>query len=127
MVAEWYILIFLSPYPLQHFLTLPSCSVPTFANTAEDTCRNCSKVLKLFINPRVIGNLLDETGCLASSKLLWSERAWEQLFGRPVEEVTKKTSEFFRLFEQRALFMRFHLVVGWSGEVGRLAVLGMRE
>lgn len=82
--------------------------------------------MKLLLNPKIIGTLLDETGCIAAGKLLWSDRAWEQLLGRPVEEVTQMTTEEIRLLEQRASFMRMHLVVGWEESVGRLAVLGMR-
>jgi hypothetical protein len=36
------------------------------------------------------------------------------------------SGEQIRLFEQRVLFMRLHLVVGWDGGVlGRLCVLGV--
>lgn len=36
------------------------------------------------------------------------------------------SGEQIRLFEQRVLFMRLHLVVGWEGEeLGRLCVLGV--
>jgi hypothetical protein len=34
------------------------------------------------------------------------------------------TGEDVRLFEQRVLFMRMHLVFGWAERVGRLAILG---
>ncbi len=40
-------------------------------------------------------------------------------------EVLLMSSEQMRLFEQRALFMRLHLVFGWEEGVGRLAVLGV--
>jgi len=35
------------------------------------------------------------------------------------------SSEQIRLFEQRVLFMRLHLVIGWEEGVGRLAVMGV--
>jgi hypothetical protein len=35
------------------------------------------------------------------------------------------SGEEIRWFEQRVLFMRLHLVVGWEGNLGRLAVLGV--
>lgn len=103
-----------------------SCGIPIYANMLEITCKNCSRPLKLYLNPRIIGTLIDETGCIAPGKLLWSERAWEQLLGRTVKEVTEMTNEEIRWLEQRMMFMRMHLVFGWEESVGRLAVLGMR-
>ena len=130
MCAEWYV-------PFSHLLLQkhistpqltpppPSCGVPIYSNTPQTPCKNCDKPLTLSLNPRILGTLLDETGSLSSSKLLWSPRAWTQLFGRTVEEIARMTGEEVRLFEQRVLWMRCHLVVGWSGEVGRLGVLGV--
>ena len=37
------------------------------------------------------------------------------------------TTDEVRFFEQRAMWMRCHLVVGWEESVGRLAVLGVKE
>lgn len=31
------------------------------------------------INPRVIGPVADETGCVTQGKLIWSDRAWSEL------------------------------------------------
>ncbi|KAG0652657.1 hypothetical protein D0Z07_0242 [Hyphodiscus hymeniophilus] len=102
------------------------CGVPIYANELEIPCKNCSKSLKLYLNPKIIGMLIDETGCITPGKLLWSERAWEQLLGRTVKEVTEMTNEEIRWLEQRMMFMRMHLVFGWEESVGRLAILGMR-
>lgn len=106
-------------------LSHSSCGVPLFSNTTPTPCRNCSSPLTLSLNPRIIGTLLDETGCISPGKLLWSERAWEQLFGRSVEEIVRMTGEECRLFEQRVTGLRCHLTVGWEGGVGRLVVLGV--
>jgi hypothetical protein len=103
-----------------------SCGIPIYANKLEILCKNCSKPLKLYLNPRIIGTLLDETGCITPGKLLWSERAWKQLLDRTAEEVAEMTNEEVRWLEQRMMFMRMHLVFGWEESVGRLAVLGMR-
>jgi hypothetical protein len=124
---EWLILPFsfsLLRNKLQ--LTASSCGIPIYANTRSTSCKNCSTPLKLCLNPRILGLLLDETGCIALGKLLWSERAWEQLLGRTVKEVTEMTNEEIRWLDKRMLFMRMHLVVAWEETVGRLAVLGMR-
>ncbi|TVY82070.1 Meiosis-specific with OB domain-containing protein [Lachnellula suecica] len=101
------------------------CGVPIFSNTLTVSCRNCSKSLTLQINPKILGTLLDETGAVAPGKLLWSERAWEALFGRSIKEVCVMSAEEVRLFEQRVIFMRMHLCFGWEERVGRLAVLGV--
>jgi len=103
-----------------------SCGIPIYANTRKATCYNCSKLHSLSINPKIIGLLLDETGCISAGKLLWSERAWETLLGRNVEDVTNMAIEEIRLLEQRMIYLRMHLVVGWEESVGKLAVLGMR-
>ena len=124
---EWSTIHFPDSYSQQ--LTLfffYSCGVPIYANELEIPCRNCSKLLKLYLNPKIIGILIDETGCITPGKLLWSERAWEQLLGRTVKEVTEMTNEEIRWLEQRMMFMRMHLVFGWEESVGRLAILGMR-
>ena len=96
-----------------------------YANSITTPCRNCDKTLSLSLNPHIIGLLVDETGCIATGKLLWSTRAWEKFFGRTVQEVVLMSSEQIRLFEQRVLFMRLHLVIGWEEGVGRLAVMGV--
>ncbi|KAF4633664.1 hypothetical protein G7Y89_g4452 [Cudoniella acicularis] len=100
------------------------CGVPIYSNALTTPCRNCDKPLKLTLNPKIIGTLLDETGCVAPGKLLWNQRAWEQLFNRTTKEITEMTSDEAKLYEMRMLFLRVHLVVGWEGGVGRLAVLG---
>jgi hypothetical protein len=105
--------------------SLNSCGVPIYANTLTTPCHNCTKPLTLRLNPKIIGQLLDETGAIAPGKLLWSERAWEKFFGRTLKEICVMSAEQIRLFEQRVLFMRMHLCFGWEESVGRLAVLGV--
>ncbi|KAH8687215.1 hypothetical protein BGZ60DRAFT_363882 [Tricladium varicosporioides] len=104
------------------------CGIPTYSNTVTVLCRNCNRNLALTLNPNIIGTLLDETGCIAPGKLLWSKRAWEQLFGRSIAEIIKMDIEVAKYYEMRMLFMRLHLVVGWDGgETGRLCVLGCMQ
>ncbi|KAH8601721.1 hypothetical protein B0O99DRAFT_713739 [Bisporella sp. PMI_857] len=102
------------------------CGVAIYANTLQTACPNCSKLLKLSLNPKIIGTLLDETACIAPGKLLWSEKAWGELLGRSVKEVCEMSIDEIRWLEQRMMFLRCHLVVGWDESVGKLAVLGMR-
>ncbi|KAK4168831.1 hypothetical protein QBC43DRAFT_356369 [Cladorrhinum sp. PSN259] len=59
------------------------CSLTVYANIPNAVCRNCQTAHhSLALNPRIIGPLVDETGCIAAGKLIWSDRAWtELLFG----------------------------------------------
>ncbi|MCJ1381859.1 hypothetical protein MMC17_004971 [Xylographa soralifera] len=72
-----------------------------------------------------VGTLLDETGSLAAGKLIWSERAWEQLLGRTTEQLVRSGTQALKYLEHRMLFLRATLLFGWSAEVGRLVVLGV--
>lgn len=121
--------MFLSSFPRQHEESsnlLLSCGIPIYANTLRTTCRNCSTLLTLSLNPKIIGTVVDETGCIAKGKLLWSDAAWEELLGRSVKEVTEMATEEIRWLEQRIVFTRMHLLFGWAESVGRLAVLRVR-
>lgn len=80
-------------------------------------------------NPKIIGTLIDETGSIASGKLIWSDTAWEQLLGRTAEELANSSPELLRYMEKRLQWLRVTLVVGWPGEelgAGRLCVLGVK-
>lgn len=100
--------------------------MPLFSNSPTAPCTHCLSPRTLQINPRTIGTLIDETGSLDRGKLLWSAAAWEQLFGRTVEQLLASDVDTIRYMEQRMLFLRLTLVVGWSAEVGKLAVLGVK-
>ncbi|KAK3947518.1 hypothetical protein QBC32DRAFT_270655 [Pseudoneurospora amorphoporcata] len=55
------------------------CNFPLYSNQSSATCKNCHKDCELTINPRAIGPIADETGCVAPGKLVWSDRAWSEL------------------------------------------------
>jgi hypothetical protein len=70
------------------------------------------------------------------SKILWTEAAWTHLLGRNPDQlaelcnVTDSANErenavLLKYLQQRLMFMRVILLVGWTGEImgGRLAVL----
>ncbi|KAF7511812.1 hypothetical protein GJ744_003543 [Endocarpon pusillum] len=75
------------------------------------------------------------------SKILWTDEAWTQLLGRSPEQLAKLVLDTgdgsaqaqhnlntLRYLEQRLMFMRVILLVGWTGDDepgGRLAVLGV--
>jgi hypothetical protein len=74
-----------------------------------------------------IGLLVDETGALTSGKLIWSDSTWEQLLGRNAEELAAATGnvQLLKYLENRLLFLRLAITFGWSGDVGRIVVLGV--
>ena len=72
------------------------------------------------------------------SKILWSDEAWKQLLGRSPEQLARLCDArddarrqhnfvLLRYLEQRLIFMRVILLVGWTGDHlgGRLAVLSV--
>jgi len=102
-----------------------SCGVPVYASTPIAKCRNCDKEVKLQLNPKVIGTLIDETGSISPGELLWSAEAWQQLFGRPVEELVAQDIHMMKLMEQRMVYVRIHVKFGWAEEVGKLVILAV--
>ncbi|KAG7134710.1 hypothetical protein HYQ45_007372 [Verticillium longisporum] len=47
------------------------CGVPLYANISMATCQNCRSPQHLSFNPRIMGTLVDETGCIEKGKLMW--------------------------------------------------------
>ena len=74
-----------------------------------------------------MGLLLDESGALNPSKLIWSPTAWTQLLGRSAEDLAKAAENvvLIKYLENRLLFLRIAVLFGWSDQVGRLCVLGV--
>ncbi|KAL0942513.1 uncharacterized protein CTRU02_200399 [Colletotrichum truncatum] len=56
------------------------CGVPLYSNQPSAVCQKCMKVKPLAPNPRIMGILADETGCIGQGKLVWGEQAWGDLF-----------------------------------------------
>lgn len=103
----------------------------------------------LALNPRIIGTMADETGCIAGGKLVWSEHAWKQLFfpepkgassspgassdydaddffpRHSWEELTALDPGSLRSIEEGFAYARITMTFGWSSTVGRLCVLGV--
>ncbi|KAK3061132.1 hypothetical protein LTS18_006957 [Coniosporium uncinatum] len=107
------------------------CGVPLFANKATEKCKQCDRMVELRINPKVLGQVVDETGSTAAGKMVWSQEASEQLLGRTADELVGSSGETLRYLEQRLLFLRVTLVFGWKAEegengVGRLCVGAVR-
>ncbi|KAI1005191.1 hypothetical protein K3495_g3024 [Podosphaera aphanis] len=108
------------------------CGVPLYSNSSFSSCLTCGKPTLLMPNARLIGALLDETGCIDGGSLLWSPHAWEKIFGREVDDIASYSFDEICELEQRLSFLRLHLCVGWKGSslfdgsIGRLYVLGVK-
>ncbi|KAF1994902.1 hypothetical protein P154DRAFT_501038 [Amniculicola lignicola CBS 123094] len=92
------------------------CGIPLFANTTSAICKQCNKTIPLRINPKILGPLLDETGQIASGKLIFSPDAWTQLLGRTAEQLAETDIDVLRYLEHRLQFLRVSLGFGWCLE-----------
>jgi hypothetical protein len=74
--------------------------------------------------------MVDETGCTTAGKVVLCVNAWERLFGRSVEDLTKANLEVLKYLECRLLFLRLTLLFAWRSEeeggVGRLWIKDVR-
>ncbi|KAL1797728.1 hypothetical protein ACET3X_004334 [Alternaria dauci] len=100
------------------------CGIPIFANSIEVECKQCDKMVKLRINPRILGALVDETGQISSGKLILSDEAWSQLLGRTSMQLIDTHINVLKYLEQRILFLRITLgfALNLEDEIGRLAI-----
>ncbi|CAN9287576.1 unnamed protein product [Alternaria sp. RS040] len=105
------------------------CGIPIFANNIEIKCKQCGRVVKLRINPRILGALLDETGQISSGKLILSDAAWSQLLGRTSEQLLHTPIDVLRYLEERVLFLRITMgfALNLEDEIGRLAIWCIRS
>ncbi|KAK5131070.1 hypothetical protein LTR08_001356 [Meristemomyces frigidus] len=106
-----------------------ACSIPLYANATAATCKHCEADVPLRLNPRIVAQVMDETACVASGKLLFSDRAWRDLLGREPEELLKLGHEEVKYISDRLLFSRVTLLFGWTGDEskagGRICILGV--
>lgn len=124
-----------------------SCGIPLFANSHVATCKHCQTRRKLNLNPRIIGTMVDETGCLEKAKLAWNPQAWMELIfpgATPMlttqgstqdqeceESVTSQiltrisTQGLQSVKEAEDLLQQARITVtfGWARQFGRLCVL----
>jgi len=124
------------------------CGIPIFANNIEIKCKQCGRMVKLRINPRIVsglhssrrssrsipdafqlGALLDETGQISSGKLILSDAAWSQLLGRTSEQLLHTPIDVLRYLEERVLFLRITMgfALNLEDEIGRLAIWCVRS
>ncbi|KAI1344803.1 hypothetical protein F5Y15DRAFT_421913 [Xylariaceae sp. FL0016] len=120
------------------------CGIPLYANKPVAMCKNCGIQRELSMNPRILGALIDESGTLEGSKLVWNDSAWTQLLfpsatdGSVEEEVTEADlieqswediavldMGSLRCVEHQLFCSRVTLTFGWSHVLGRLCILGV--
>jgi hypothetical protein len=107
------------------------CGIPIYGNTPCAVCKRCSSETDLRINPKVLGPVVDETGCSQGGKLYLSDEAWQELLGVRREALCQMTSEELRSVEQRMLWLRVHMGIAWWAEemdvgVGRVWVWAVK-
>ena len=106
------------------------CNMPIYANATTATCKGCDKEVLLRLNPRILGQVIDETAAISSGKLLFSDTAWHDLLGRGPEDLLKLGSEELKHLSDRLLFCRITVMFGWTGAEskagGRICVMGVR-
>ena len=114
----------------QMLLSGECCSIPTYANAMTATCQGCDKEVTLRLNPRIFGQVVDETAAVSSGKMLFSDRAWKDLLGREAEDLLNFGHEEMKYLSDHLLFCRINLMFGWTGDEtkagGRICILGVR-
>ncbi|KAI1081114.1 hypothetical protein F5B20DRAFT_588643 [Whalleya microplaca] len=119
------------------------CGIPLYANKPIATCKNCGLQRELALNPRIIGSMIDESGMITASKLVWRDDAWSQLFfgitadethvgdgevylsEQSWEDLTVLDTISLRDIEEYLLYSRITLTFGWSSMLERICILGV--
>ncbi|KAF1921349.1 hypothetical protein BDU57DRAFT_438496 [Ampelomyces quisqualis] len=114
----------LTPFKRNMLLCNECCGIAVFANLLEATCKGCGKTVGLRINPSILGPVVDETGHIASGKLVLSDRAWQELLGRTAAQLVGTPLPVLQYLEQRILLLRVTMGFALSLDegIGRLAV-----
>ena len=105
------------------------CNIAAYANALATTCKGCDKEIALRLNPRILGQVIDETGAVSTGKLLFSDRSWKDLLGRDAEDLLKLGQDGMKYLSDRLLFCRVSLMFGYTGDEskagGRICVMGV--
>ncbi|KAH9826196.1 hypothetical protein Tdes44962_MAKER03714 [Teratosphaeria destructans] len=116
-------------YKRQMLFSGECCNMACYANATLGVCKGCDGLVELRLNPRIIGQVMDETGCVGTGKLLFSEQAWRDLLGRMPQDLLKLGHEEIKYLADRLSFMRLTFIFAWTGDgttAGeRICVLGV--
>ncbi|KAF7191438.1 hypothetical protein HII31_07461 [Pseudocercospora fuligena] len=122
---------FLQYWKRQMLLSGECCTIPIHANALSAACKGCDKQVPLRLNPRIIGQVIDETAVIDGGKLLFSDHAWRELLGRGPEDLLQMQHDELKYLADRMLFCRITILFGWTGDEskagGRICVLGVRS
>lgn len=92
------------------------------------------------MNPRSLKTFIDESGCLAGSKLVWSDQAWKQLLlpddesdeqvdedsaAEEWQQILQLSRKELKEYEESLLYSRMTLSFGWSASIHRLCIMGV--
>ncbi|KAF2173008.1 hypothetical protein M409DRAFT_62645 [Zasmidium cellare ATCC 36951] len=106
------------------------CNIPIYANALTVQCKGCDQEVQLRLNPKILGQVIDETGSISAGKMLFSDQAWRNLLGRGPNDLLQLGYEEIKYLADRLLFCRVSLMFGWTGDErkagGRVCVLGVR-
>lgn len=117
-----------------------------YANIPFAMCKGCGVQRELLPNPGIIDNMVDESGSMKASKIVWHEDAWNQLLygssfeddnittidneyaranfpGRPERNVKTLNKNDLQDIEDRLLYSRVTLTFGWAGDLERLCIM----
>jgi hypothetical protein len=121
--------------------------MPIYGNTLKGTCHQCTKELRLRLNPNLVSEIADETGAIYGGtaslcmggvpssprnarkdiKVLRSDEAWTNLLGRTPDEFvdwlgfsSESLSQVCHLqaLEHKLSYMRVVMMIGWTGDYG---------
>ncbi|CAK4032066.1 Hypothetical predicted protein [Lecanosticta acicola] len=94
------------------------CDIPIYANALVAPCKGCEREVHLRLNPRILGQVIDETGAIAGGKMLLCDEAWHDLLGRSPEALLDSPADLKYLTE-RLLFSRVTVMFGWTGDASK--------
>nr|OQO23654.1 hypothetical protein B0A51_11339 [Rachicladosporium sp. CCFEE 5018] len=121
----------LKNYKRQMLFAGECCCMPLYANALAATCKGCGKGVNLRLDPKLLGQVIDETAAVSGGKLLLSDQAWTELLGRTPAQLLQMSCEQIKYLADRILFGRLTLAFGWTGDEskagGRICLMGVRS
>ncbi|KAK6841560.1 Nucleic acid-binding protein [Apiospora arundinis] len=122
------------------------CGIPLYANIPFAVCKDCGVQIELLPNPKIIGDLVDESGTMKGSKLVWHGVAWNQLLYEnsanqdkvnPFEDdsnaerlaehsernIKALDKNDLQILKDQLLYSRVTLTFGWAEALEKLCIL----
>lgn len=102
--------------------TCPICLEVVREVSPIGKCLLCGTAVDLQLNANVVGKMYDETGSVAGDQLLFSSKAWKQLFGTSCDQIHHLSDERLGIVEDGLRWMRLALAFVWTPRGKRIAV-----